>query len=378
MRELTIKNFLLWLAVFAISLFVMVQSVRAVEQVAPVGGTPAYMCWLSNDRVGNHSTPELVLAAWRASWHLNATGTIVWPVVNHVPGSYSDVYGGGCYSSNGTYQYQTRIYIPAAVSCPAPPSGSPYIFNPSTGFCERAEVPLCPAHASDTPCTCDAGYQFDAAGTSCVSSCPQVGALTAPPFNDACAEVLENIGSTQAQKDAACGALTPALQAGKACFEGKLAGMSPAIPMKITGDIRSVAYQAHLREIWKKMQVLVKLMKNDPAMQTACAVRRAEIAAEKGCDKAGPCTSCFAESATQRSHCLKGRPAKPSPNDAQHTQGNAFDVSEYYTITPLQDVLGARNPPQTIQQFLDAPINCNLNWGGMFTDNYDPIHFYAR
>lgn len=250
---------------------------------------------------------------------------------------------------------------------------------------------VCPAHASGTPatnptsCTCNTNYQPDSTATSCVPAavCP-VDKLTTLPFNDACAEVLENISSTQAQKDAACGALTPALQAGEACLAGKLFSMSPAIPLVITSDIRDVAYQAHFREIWDKMEELVRLMKNDPAMQTACATRRAEIAAEKGCDKAGPCKSkkdevCYAESATQRSHCLIGRPANPNPDDAQHTSGNAFDVSRTYTINPLQAALGALRPPETIPQFLDAPpTNCNLNWGGTFTDNYDPIHFYVR
>ena len=70
--------------------------------------------------------------------------------------------------------------------------------------------------------------------------------------------------------------------------------------------------------------------------------------------------------------------ADANPNDAQHTQGNAFDVSEDYTINPLQDVLDAGNPPQDIQQFLDAPKDCGLTWGGTFSDNYDPIHFGVR
>lgn len=235
-------------------------------------------------------------------------------------------------------------------NCPAPTVNPAilYYYNPVTRMCERPAQTTCP-----------------------------VPALTAPPFNDACAEVLENIHSTQTQKDAACGALTPAMQAGKACLEGKLSSISPAIQMKITGDIRNIAYQAHLREIWDKMLALVAL-EDDPVKRTACAVRRAEIAAEKGCDNAGPCESCYSPSATQRSHCIKGRPAKPSPNDAQHTQGNAIDVSLDYTISPLQDVLDARNPPQTIPQFLDAPTDCNLIWGGTFKTNKDSVHFLAR
>ena len=343
-------------------------------------------------------------------------------------------------------------------------------------MCER-EVTSCPVHASGSPCVCDAGYKFDAAGTSCVqeqytialhnlggeintsasrtayaqvmegaaaksgiavtltttappeagtailsptrgstggdgrlnfsftappvggthtvtatcdggkcsnqatgaivvTACP-VPALTAPPFTEICAQVLENINSTQAQRDAACGALTPALQTGMSCLRDKLTAMTPSIPMRVTSDIRSLAYQAHLREVWDRMLEVVNWMERNPTIQTVCATRRVEIAAEKGCDNAGRCSSCSAESATQRSHCLKGRPASPSPNDALHTQGNAFDVSEERTINPLLAALGARNPPQTIPQFLNAPTSCNLNWGGTFENNNDPVHFHA-
>ncbi len=151
-----------------------------------------------------------------------------------------------------------------------------------------------------------------------------------------------------------------------------------SIPFAVKADIRNLAYQAHFREIWDKMQLLVPLMKDDPTMQTACAALRAEVAAEKGCDNAGACTSCYPSSGTQRSHCFKGRPALPDPNGAQHAQGNAIDVSEASTIDPLKAALAGRNPPQKIQQFLDAPTNCNLIWGGDFTNNYDPVHFQVR
>jgi hypothetical protein len=273
-------------------------------------------------------------------------------------------------------------------ACPANSSGTvtctcndPYVPDPTATSC--VVPPACPTHASGTPCVCDSGYQFDATGTSCVDACPSVPALTPLPKDDACANVLENIHSTQAQKDAACGALTDKLKTGMACFRDKLSRTNDIvtgnpIPFVVTSDIRDIAYQAHLREVWDKMQLLVKLMKDDPAMQTACAARRAEIAAEKGCDNAGVCKSCYSESATQRSHCLKGMPADPNPNDAQHTQGNAFDVSATYTIAPLRVALGALRPPQNIPLFLDAPTNCGLIWGGMFITNKDPVHFLAR
>lgn len=221
--------------------------------------------------------------------------------------------------------------------------------------------------------TCTNCTNSPVTGTITVPGCP-VPALTAPPFNDVCATVLENIGSTQAQKDAACGALTPALVAGRNCLSTKLSQLSPAIPLAVTSDIRSVAYQAHLRKVWDSMEDVVRWMRRNPTIQAACAARRAEIAAEKGCDNADGCTSCYAESASQRSHCLKYRPANPTPSDAKHTEGKAFDVSQTRTIDPLQDVLDARTPPQKIPQFLSAPANCNLSWGGAFGDD---VHFYV-
>lgn len=242
----------------------------------------------------------------------------------------------------------------------------------------------CPVHSTGTGgnpptgCICNIDFMPDLTATSCVpvSDCPIPG-LT--PFNDACSQALENLSSTQAQKNAACGTLTPAMQTGQTCLESKLAAMTPvAIPFVRTADVRSVAYQAYFREIWDKMEDLVRL-ESDPAKHAACAARRAEIAAEKGCDNAGSCAgACYAPSATQRSHCFRGIPANPDPNGAQHTQGNAIDVSRTGTIEPLQVALATRTPPQTIPQFLDAPTNCNLIWGGTFTNNYDPVHFLAR
>lgn len=208
--------------------------------------------------------------------------------------------------------------------------------------------------------------------------CP-IKALTPLPADDACTQALENLSSTQAQKDAACGTLTATLRAGKDCLKNKLSAATDlsGIPFVNTGGIRSLAYQAHFREIWDKMEEVVDEMERDPTMQTACAARRAEIAAEKGCDNAGPCESCFAQSAAQRSHCLNGRPAKANPNDAKHMTGNAFDVSRSRTINPLIAALDARRPPINISQLLDTPPNCGLTWGGTFINNYDPVHFFV-
>ena len=278
--------------------------------------------------------------------------------------------------------YSCSGWVFAVISASCPTATPAYSFNPASGMCERPVAPVqCPANSSGTApaCVCNAGFEFDAAKTSCVLKC-KVDKLTPfPPPNDACSAALENRNSTQAQKNDACGTLTAAMQTGQTCLENKLAAMTPAaIPFVRTGDIRSVAYQAHFRDIWDKMERLVEL-EADPAKHTACAARRAEIAAEKGCDNAGKCVgACYAPSATQRSHCFRGRPARPDPNGAKHTQGNAIDVSQEATIDPLIAALTGRNPTQTIQQFLDAAPNCNLKWGGTITDNVDEVHFEAR
>lgn len=53
--------------------------------------------------------------------------------------------------------------------CPA--ATPPYSFFAPSAVCERwaKAQPACPAHASGTPCACDAGYVFNSAKTACVT-----------------------------------------------------------------------------------------------------------------------------------------------------------------------------------------------------------------
>jgi hypothetical protein len=202
------------------------------------------------------------------------------------------------------------------------------------------------------------------------------------PSTDNCATTLERYNSTQAEKDAACGTLTTDMRTAVGCFRDKLANVNnPAtgqpIPLVITADIRNVEYQRHLREIWDKMEDVVRITRNNPALQTACASRRAELAAEKGCNNAGPCAPCPLPTATARNHCFDSRPAQPDANIAMHTQGRAIDADRVQTVDPLQSALIWRVPPRTIQGFLDSPPNCNLRWGGFFTP-IDRVHFELR
>jgi len=237
----------------------------------------------------------------------------------------------------------------------------------------------CPAGYSTYPW--DVPYPDQDPRAACVRRidiCP-VAALTPMPTDDVCAQTLEIFNSSQAQKTAACGTLTPAMQTAVGCFGGKLGTINnPAtgqpIPLRITADIRNIAYQAHLREVWDKMESIVRETRDNPAMQTACAARRAAIAAEKGCDNAGPCGACNAPTRFARSHCLASAPALPNPNNATHVQGNAIDVSRGQTVDPLQSALSQRTPPQSIQGLLDGPTNCRLDYLGA----QDPVHFQLR
>jgi hypothetical protein len=246
------------------------------------------------------------------------------------------------------------LYVDQCIN--VPPCQTPLTRDQKTGACILS---------------CQPPDVIDPATGQCVK-CP-IDALKPLP-QDACTLALENLSSTQAQKDAACGKLSQAMEDGKACLEKKLASLGTPIPLSVGVGVRSDGYQKHFREIWDKMEDVVEEMESNPIMRLACAARRAEIAAEKGCNNAGRCVGACTQAG--RNHCLRGRPS--SSNTAPHTLGNAIDVSESRTIAPLRQLLKTRKPPQEIQQFLDEVPDCKLIWGGTFKDNYDPIHFQVR
>ena len=160
-------------------------------------------------------------------------------------------------------------------------------------------------------------------------------------------------------------ALLPAAQAGLDCVKVKLPGV------KITGGTRTVAYQAHLKEVWDKLIELDGL--EDPAQIKACKPLRDKIEAHNSCGGNG--------------HCITDEPAK----DSNHPKGTAFDVSR----ASIKGLLGKLRPPpdlqlpprppltpaqqrqadiQLIADWLASPATCNLEWGGSFTKP-DRVHF---
>ncbi|HEY0666452.1 MAG TPA: hypothetical protein VGD24_10330, partial [Gallionella sp.] len=154
-------------------------------------------------------------------------------------------------------------------------------------------------------------------------------------------------------------ALLPAAQAGVDCVKTKFPGVT------ISGGTRTVAYQAHLKEVWDKVIELDQI--KDPAQIQACKPLRDKIKAHKECDGG---------------HCIVYPPA----TDSKHPKGTAFDISR----NSLASLLGQLRPPPDLQlppltpaqqrqadvpliaDWLASPPPCNLEWGGSYGDT---VHF---
>ena len=157
-------------------------------------------------------------------------------------------------------------------------------------------------------------------------------------------------------------ALLPAAQAGLDCVKAKLPGVT------LSGGTRTVAYQAHLREVWDKLIELNQL--RDPIQIQACKPLRDRIKAHH-------------DSCGGNGHCIAYEPA----TDSDHPRGDAFDVSGIEgllgKLRPPPDLQLPPRPPLTsaqqrqvdvplIADWLASPPTCNLVWGGSYGDT---VHF---
>jgi len=98
--------------------------------------------------------------------------------------------------------YSAAARYPGVCPIPTVNPTVPYVYNPTNGMCERP-ILACPDHAHGTPCACDDGYKFDAAGTSCILeqytiSLSGLGGVVMPKeTRDAYALVSKNDGSAK-------------------------------------------------------------------------------------------------------------------------------------------------------------------------------------
>ena len=194
-------------------------------------------------------------------------GTWYNPTVDYCPGCSGTRYHGESYpcdsANNGPWCYHVLPPILNDVRS----AGVLYYYCP-IGFALRNQpdpaatscVSTCPAHASGTPCACDAGYVFDASRTSCVSTCP-VASLkpldpAVQPYEDG---LIDMANETQATRD------------GAACIVrvARARHLSP----RITSGYRPPAYQTHIREVYDQWQ----LLKNNNDAACADTKRKVEI-----------------------------------------------------------------------------------------------------
>ena len=136
---------------------------------------------------------------------------------------------------------------------------------------------------------------------------------------------------------------------------------------EVTSTVRTLAYQAHLRAVWKKFFELQIAIKKKPAIKQMCPALIAKVEGEMGfrlnqdpTDQDEKCT------ATGRRHCIRARPAKDDP---KHTESTAFDISSK-AVNAFQN----KYIIETKRNMSTAANACNLTWGGTFKPK-DPVHF---
>lgn len=158
--------------------------------------------------------------------------------------------------------------------------------------------------------------------------------------------------------------LTEGMKAADQCLREKVEALG--INYVRTGTIRTLAYQRHLREVWDKMEQLAAL--TEPDQIQACAALRAQVAAEKGCDNAGSCSSCPPRPGA-RNHCLAYPPT--TSDEPPHALGIAIDVSRAM-VTRLSETVVTDS--SSLSDYINGVPSCNLIWGGTFV-RPDSVHF---
>ncbi len=305
-------------------------------------------------------------------------------------------------SGGSTYSTDCGGYCVVNSSCQFPPfvanqnfnatsvcgpnsKGLPSDINPKTCLCNPGYTPelpeqvdcvpaVCPTNASGTPpsCTCDAGYQFDPTGTSCVSTCP-VDPLPQPPFpaSDTCSNSLEQGKGVDVNNACATG-LTPGMQAGASCLADKIHAL--AIPYSgPSATVRTAAYQDHLLAVWNKSKEIQKKVVSDVDKQ-ACAAVIADVDKE------------------MKWHVITSNPSTKG-DLAPHVLGIAIDIPANVIDAMMAQVttpptivklclfcIPFMSPASDVQDYVNSatvnPPACNLNWGGRFTNpRPDPVHF---
>lgn len=256
----------------------------------------------------------------------------------------------------------------------------------------------CPANSTGTTtCTCNTNYVPDATGTSCVHCtppavfdtatgqcgppppppCTAIDAIPPLPKDDACAQSLNDGKGVDIRHK--CPEITEDMKKGVECLAKKIAAFYPPITYSgPSATIRNKAYQKHLSDVYNQSEEIAGTDWTDAEKQ-ACAARIADVDKE------------------MKWHKIKAGPSKKG-DQAPHVKGEAIDISEdvanalierctktnvkAYVTTYFPGCIKCQHIPLVtgnVEDYINSavinPPACNLEWGGLFKNNYDPIHF---
>ena len=279
--------------------------------------------------------------------------------------------------------------VPTRATCPSGYGNGTYIWDETTT--PRTMVVICSRSGNSCPdnstpdqptnptiCTCNTGYAPDAAKTSCVpvATCP-IDPLPGLPKDDACAQSLNDGKGVDIRHQ--CPDITDDMKKGVECLAKKIAAFYPPITYSgPSATIRNKAYQKHLSDVYDKSEEIAGTDWTDAEKQ-ACAAVFSDVDKE------------------MKWHKIKAGPSKKG-DQAPHVKGEAIDIPEDVskaliercTKTSIKALVTTYFPgcikcqhiplvTGNVEDYINSavinPPACNLEWGGLFKNNYDPIHF---
>jgi hypothetical protein len=328
-------------------LFASTSSAQAtVESVAPI------KLWCDAYNKCNFTSDTAAVQATIAKTNVDTGGGATWYFYGCDGGGVCIVqiiYAGG-YTIG-----KTNYYVKFIPSCPVA-SVNPsvlYEYKPATGMCERTVQETCP-----------------------------IADLSADPADPNGLEALitqydktedEKLLTRKLEdKFDAYSLLSQQTRDAEHCLAGRVANelLQDDSGYKVTSTVRTLAYQAHLLDVWNKFWELKSKVKETPTIKQMCPALIAKIEGEMGVPLNQNPTTIKPCAGAGRNHCIVQQPADIDP---KHTKDIAFDISKT-TVKKFESIL---LPPRTMVTEANA---CKLTWGGTFTDAYgkpkpDPVHF---
>ena len=273
--------------------------------------------------------------------------------------------------------------IAVTLTTSAPPEAGTAILSPTAGTTGAdgklnftfTAPPVGGTHT--VTATCDGGRcSNQATGTVVVTACPMKDLTSLAELSRLAGETTEQVDLTNKLERGVDGysLLSQKTQAAEKCLAGKIAtklGPPSTSGYKVTSTVRTLAYQAHLREVWDKFVELQDEIRDNPSSQQSCQQLITTVEGEMGFRlNQNPANEDEDCAAPGRRHCLRHQPA--GGENPRHTRNIAFDIPSL-TVKAFERRLLQQQPPRTVQNEANA---CNLDWGGALFG--DRVHFQMR